>query len=113
MVSASQIRNELSFALAGILSLDDFEDWLIENTWSIHNTGSKAAEALTFAIEGAFSEYTSERISEKQLREELSKVVFSETATVEINDALPNLWSAEPIWSFRSSAFLMKVPVRL
>jgi len=106
MVSASQIRNELSFALAGILSLDDFEDWLIENTWSIHNTGSKAAEALTFAIEGAFSEYTSERISEKQLREELSKVVFSETATVEINDALPNLGRPNQYGRFDPQLFL-------
>jgi hypothetical protein len=103
MVSASQIRNELAFSLAGILPLDDFEDWFVQNTWNIQNTGSKAAEVLTFAIEELLSEYTSGHIPEKKLREDLMQILHAETKNVEIAYDAQALWSPEPRWSFRSS----------
>lgn len=104
MVSASQIRNELAFSLAGVIPLDEFEDWFVQNTWNIQNTGSKAAEVLTFAIEELLSEYTSGHISEDKLRQELSQVVHAETKNIEIVE------SARPLWLFRSSAALVSAP---
>ena len=84
MVSASQIRNELAFYIAGILSLDDFENWFALNTWNVENAGSKAAEVLTYALEESLSEYTSGHIPEKKLREELNEILHAETRTVSI-----------------------------
>jgi hypothetical protein len=104
MVSASQIRNELAMSLAGILPLDDFEDWFVQNTWNIQNTGSKAAEVLTFAIEELFSEYTSSHISEDKLRVELQQVLNAETMSAEILSSPQRIWRTEPLLSFKASA---------
>ena len=113
MVSASQIRNELAMSLAGILPLDDFEDWFVQNTWNIQNTGSKAAEVLTFAIEELLSEYTSGHIPENRLREELAQVLQAETKSVQITDILP-MWLDQPIFSFKASSPSVSalIPVR-
>jgi hypothetical protein len=103
MVSASQIRNELTFFLAGIISLDEFEDWLVQNTWNIQNTGSKAAEVLTFAIEELLSEYTSGHIPAIRMREELSRTLHAETKNVKISYEAQASWSPKPIWVFTAS----------
>jgi hypothetical protein len=84
MISASQIKNELAFYLAGVLSLNSFEDWFVLQTWNVSNAGSRAAEIVTFEIEAQLSEYSSGYISEKQLREEFSKIVQSETRSVNV-----------------------------
>ncbi len=111
MVSASQIRNELAISLAGILPLDEFEDWLVQNTWNIRNTGSKAAEVLTFAIEELLSEYTSAHISEDKLREELELVLHAETKSAEIVISPQRIWRAEPLLSFRASVASISAPI--
>lgn len=112
MISASQIRNELAMSLAGILPLDDFEDWFVQNTWNIQNTGSKAAEVLTFAIEELLSEYTSGHISEDKLRKELELVLHAETKSAEIIISPPQLvWRAEPLLSFRASVASVSAPI--
>ena len=98
MVSSSQIRSRLAMFLCGNIDLDLFEDWLVQNTWNIHLSGSTAAEALTFAIEELLSDFSSRRLDEKSLRFELSQVLRAETKSVEIADA-PQI-----VWSFRSSA---------
>lgn len=110
MVSASQIRNELAISLAGILPLDDFEDWFVQNTWNIQNTGSRAAEVLTFAIEELLSEYTSGHISEDKLRKELEQVLHAETKSVQITDLLP-MGLGRPIFAFRSSTSSVSAPI--
>ena len=84
MVSASQIKNELAFYLAGVLSLDNFEDWFVLQSWNVSKSGSKAAEIVTVEIEQQLSEYSSGYISEEKLREELSKILISETKIVNI-----------------------------
>lgn len=111
MVSSSQIRNELAFVVAGILPLDDFEDWFVQNTWNVHNTGSKAAEVLTFAIEEALSEYTSGHISESKLRQELESVLQSETSVADI----VRVMQPQPVFLFRSASPFVRaaLPVQL
>lgn len=109
MVSSSQIRNELAFALAGVVPLDDFEDWFVKNTWNIRNAGSIAAEVLTFAIEESLSEYSSGHISEDKLRKELARILQSETQHAEIVDTNIPIWLERP-YSFRSSASSVLVP---
>ena len=104
MVSASQIRNELAFYIAGVISLKAFEDWFVVETWNVASSGSKAAEIVTFEIEGALSEYTSGYISEARLRQLLTDVIHGETQDVTVRDPRavsqqPRLWlhSASPV----------------
>jgi hypothetical protein len=107
MVSSSQIRDILSQLLDNKVDLDAFEDWLIQNTWNIHQSGSTAAEALTFAIEESLSEYSSGHLGEKELRNELSQVLHADTRSVAIADVcLPQV-----VWSFRPLAPVVSVPV--
>jgi hypothetical protein len=107
MVSSSQIRDILSQLLDNKVDLDAFEDWLIQNTWNIHQSGSTAAEALTFAIEESLSEYSSRHLDKKKLCDELSQVLRADTKSVEIADVpLPRV-----VWSFRPSAPVVSVPV--
>ena len=106
MVSSSQIRERLAIFLDNRLDLESFEDWFVQNTWNIHLSGSEAAEALTFAIEESFSEYSSGHLDEQELRRELSQILHAENKVVNISDA-PQL-----VYSFSPSAPAMFVPVR-
>src|SRR2546426_6238901 len=62
MVSASDIRNQISHFVSRRIHLDAFEDWIVRETWNIHKSGSDAAEILTFAVEESLSEYSSDHI---------------------------------------------------
>lgn len=103
MVSASQIKMELAVYLAGVISLDDFQDWVALRTWNVSNSGSKAAEVLTFAIEELMSEYTSEHIPENELRDELGRILRADTKNVQIAYAPQAIWSSKPNLSFTAS----------
>lgn len=104
MVSASQIRKRLAAYLDRRIALDAFEDWLVQNTWNIHQSGSLAAESLTFAIEESLSEYSSNHLTEQQLRNELFGLLVAVTQEAEIVDAprtvlqfkssVPVLWAS-------------------
>ena len=83
MVSSSQIREQLAMFLDGRIDLDAFEDWFVQNTWNIHQSGSRSAEALTFAIEESLSEYSSHHLTEEELQLELRSLVPSENQAAE------------------------------
>jgi hypothetical protein len=80
MISSSQIREQLTRFLNGSIDLATFEEWLLQNTWNIHQGGSDAAESLTFAVEEALSEHSSGHITEQQLRKELHDLVQNHVA---------------------------------
>ena len=88
MVSASQIREEISDFLQGRIDLDSFEDWIVQYTWNIHLSGSVAAESLTFAVEEVLSEYSGNRISKSELRRDLLAVLNSGNTFVQIADSV-------------------------
>ena len=96
MVSSSQIRNSLARYIFGEIAFLAFEDWIVRNTWNIHSSGSTAAEALTFDIEDALSEFSSGRFDECQLRQELSRILHAENKVVEVDLPIPG-------YSFRSA----------
>ncbi len=106
MVSASQIKEQLARFLNGEIDLDVFEDWFVQSTWNIHQSGSAAAEDLTFAVEESLAEYSSRHIDEQKLRSELSQILEAETRSVDIVDA------PQTVYSFRSSAPSVFVPVK-
>jgi hypothetical protein len=106
MVSSSQIKEQLARFLGNDIDLEAFEDWFAQNTWNVHQSGSVAAEQLTFSIEESFSEYSSRHISEQELRAELAQIIGAENTTVEIMDRQP-----QTVYEFRSSPSVVRVPV--
>lgn len=105
MVSSSQIREHLSLLLDHQIGLDSFEDWFVQNTWNIHQSGSMAAESLTFAIEESLSEYSSEHINDDELRAELFGILQSDNMIIVI--ASPMTAPPKVIWSARKSVPLV------
>ncbi len=100
MVSSSQIREQVDKYLSGEISLEGFEDWFVQETWNVHRFGSHAAEVLTFAIEEALSEFSSDHISEQRLKEELASLLLSDNKVVSIAEAprvVVELPSAAPL----------------
>jgi hypothetical protein len=106
MVSSSQIKEQLARFLDNQISLDEFEDWFVQNTWNIHLSGSVSAESLTFAVEESLSEYSSQHIGEPILRQELSLILGAENKVLNIVD------SPQIVYSFRYSSPLALLPVR-
>jgi hypothetical protein len=106
MVSSSQIRAGLSLFLDGVISLDEFEDWFVQNTWNIHLSGSVDAESLTFAVEESLAEFSSHHIDEPKLRGELARVLHAGTKVVDIIDtpqAVIRFRSSSPVRFVRSA----------
>lgn len=87
MVSGSEIRAHLAKFLASQIDLESFEDWFAKHTWNVHQSGSVAAENLTFAVEESLAEYSSSHISEHDLRAELSQILGSENKLVVFTEA--------------------------
>lgn len=88
------------------LDLDSFEDWFVQNTWNVHQSGSSAAEDLTFAVEESIAEYSSRHISESELKAELSQLLERDNVIVVIADAY------RPIQRFITSSRSVFEPVR-
>lgn len=84
MVSASQIRDKILEFLTDAVSLDEFEDWIVQRTWNVHLSGSVAAEELTFAVEEALSEYSSAMIGRGGLIRRLSELEHNENHPVSV-----------------------------
>lgn len=105
MVSSSQIKEHLALYLANRTSLGQFEDWFVPSTRDIRRTRSEAAMALTFAIEGALSEYLSQILDERELRSELLQILHADNKVVEIVD------TPQQRFLFKSSAPVAFAPV--
>lgn len=65
-----QIQYALRRYLSRQLSFEAFEDWFVDATWDASRNHRDATE-LIYAIEGYISDYTSSRVSERQLKRRL------------------------------------------
>ncbi len=72
MISDQDIREKLLAYLSGHLTLDTFEDWIVQNTWNVHQWGSRATRDLAYSIEAKLAEHSGDQISEEVLRKKLA-----------------------------------------
>ena len=79
MIAESKIREKLGRFLSNEMSLDRFEDWLVEQSWNMHKDSSEAAQKLASAIELRLAEYSGGHLDEAALRDELRGFVNSYT----------------------------------
>jgi hypothetical protein len=92
MITESQIRNRLFAYLTREITLNEFEDWLVAQSWNMHRDSDQKARALAGAIELRLAEYTADHLTDDGLDREL-KGLFAESQAVRFGDAPPT----EPI----------------
>jgi len=77
MLAHSELRNELIRFLSDELSLDNFEDWFVQNSWNIHKSPDLVGQRLAYAVELRLAEHDSGHLPERDLRRELGELVKS------------------------------------
>lgn len=75
MISAVEIRKQLQALIESKLALDDFEDWLIQNSWNMHADSDPIAQALASALELRFAEHSDGHLPEAQMLDEFKALV--------------------------------------
>jgi len=75
MVDVYQIRLHLNAWINGKISLSEFEDWFVPETWDVHKSGDKKAEDLVDEIELNLSEYSGGYLSKEQLLEAMKSLL--------------------------------------
>ncbi len=88
MISDRDIREQLLEYLQGNLDLDSFEDWIVQNTWNVHQWGTKATQELAYSIEAKLAEHSGDHLSEQALRKNLLPLV--QEHVVSIGDPQPS-----------------------
>ena len=91
MIAENQIRELLANYLRGDISLDQFEDWLVERSWNMHRDSDGAAQKLAAAIELRLAEYSSGHLSDNDLRKELVPIVTSYNPKLDVD------WASESV----------------
>lgn len=75
MITQAQIVRQIECLLAGNISLDDFEDWLVRSSWNMHLDSPSEAQELVWRIELNLAEHSSGHLDETELRAELKDLV--------------------------------------
>lgn len=78
MVELNNIREKLAKFLANEISLQDFEDWFVQQTWSVQKEDNQELRQIVHAIELCLSEFSSEHMDEQELRKELAPFVLAQ-----------------------------------
>jgi hypothetical protein len=75
MLAHVELRNQLIRFLNDELSLEDFEDWFVQNSWNVHKIPDLVLQRLVYAVELRLAEMSSEHLSEDEFRRELADLV--------------------------------------
>lgn len=82
MPDALQIRSRLAEWTDGKISLSEFEDWFVPETWNIHKANDLEAEDLVDEIELSLSEYSGGYLSVGELKKRLKDLAHIATPFV-------------------------------
>jgi len=84
MISELEVRRKLSELLACQLSLEEFEDWLVQRSWNMHLDSSAGAQDLVSTLELALSEHSSGHLSEESLFDQLRSLLKKSTLSARV-----------------------------
>jgi len=87
MIVDYAIREKVAQYLTGGISLDQFEDWLVQSSWNMHRGSDAQSQKLASAIELRLAEHSSGHLSEVDLRAELSGFVTKYVINAFLNSA--------------------------
>jgi hypothetical protein len=75
MITETQIRDQLFSYLIRQITLNDFEDWLVQQSWNMHQDSDDAAQRLVGAIELRLAEYSDDHLTDDALERELKGLI--------------------------------------
>src|SRR5262245_38334597 len=84
MVIRDQIRERLIDYLADSLSFEQFEDWLIDHSWDMHQGSPQDAQEMVLDIKEVIYQYLDRCIDEHTLKQRLQPLIASTSATVTV-----------------------------
>jgi hypothetical protein len=76
LIGSQELVKRVQSVLAGDLSIDNFQDWFAVYFWNIHKRASAAVQHLAYGIDLLLDEYTSDDLSESELRTRLAVAIF-------------------------------------
>lgn len=89
MIAENKIRENLGRYLSGELSLDHFEDWLVQRSWNMHKDSDESAQKLASAVELRLAEHSSGHLDDAALRDELRQLLNPKVVQISFGQALP------------------------
>lgn len=89
MLSANDVLAHLADYVLGNANLDEFEDWLVSNSWNVHQASSENVQRLVFEIESRLSEHSGGYVEEDVLRRALARL--ANRIDLNIGDSQPIL----------------------
>lgn len=98
MLSELQLREQLVNFLANKSSLDEFEDWFVQNSWNMHKDSDLAAQRLAYAVELRLAEHLPADDFRRELAELLRLPIHAEMGASAIIESGSSLGD----WVFRS-----------
>lgn len=75
MLAYAELRNQLIRFLSDDLSLDDFEDWFVQNSWNVHQGPDLIAQRLSYAVELRLAEHDNGHLPDADFQRELRQLV--------------------------------------
>jgi hypothetical protein len=87
MITEIQIRERLIDYLIRQITLNEFEDWLVQQSWNMHLDSDARAQHLVGMIELRLAEYSNGHLTDDALERELKGLVGTSADIVMVHDA--------------------------
>ncbi len=97
MSKAPEIRKQLARWLDGEISLEQFEDWFLPETWNLEIENDSEAEFLADEIELNLSEYSDKLLTIADLRQEMVRIAHPFAPRGEVRNALAGKSKFSPL----------------
>ncbi len=91
MVNVAQIRDELIKYLAHQQTLDDFNDWLLANTWDVPPNDPSGVRRVFGLIELAVAEHSAGHLSTDSLHQQLISLLGNYEVQFRVAGSTPQI----------------------
>lgn len=76
MLSAQSLREQIQQFLGDVVSLDDFEDWLVRASWNMHRHADREVQRMVGAAELRLAEHSQGHLDPLDLKHELQMLLI-------------------------------------
>jgi hypothetical protein len=101
MIEVSKIREQLKALVDELIPLDQFEDWLVQESWNMHAGSDQIAQALVSCIELRLAEYSNGHLPLAQMIDEF-RLLLNGMFVVNVR------LNADPVISRSGSSILLE-----
>lgn len=88
MMREYDVRKKLVSLLNDDIEMEDFESWLVSQSWDMHKRSSMETQKFVSMIELLLAEFSNSHISQDALRKELEALVNSATIEARLSTGL-------------------------